>query len=171
MDIALLIWAIALTILVIFFIVWVFDLQARISRMQKQQKNLFSGEFEEEVDGDVMAAIAKLSARLNETNARTERLVAHSQQVNAVFAHTIQGMALVRYRAFQDTGGDQSFSLALVDGEGNGAVISALYGRGATRVYAKPVDGWQSPKVLSDEEAQALAEARQIVLGQSKSDN
>jgi hypothetical protein len=169
MDIALLVWAIALTILLIFFIVWVFDLQARIGRLQKQQKELFSGEFEGqgggEKDGDVMAAFAKLSTRLNETNARTERLVAHSQQVNAVFAHTIQGMALVRYRAFQDTGGDQSFSLALADGEGHGVVISALYGRGATRVYAKPVEGWQSPKALSEEEEQALSEARQMVIG------
>ncbi len=167
MDIALLIWALALTILLIFFIVWVFDLQARIGRLQKQQENLFTGFFEEgeeKKDGDVMAALAKLSARLNETNARAERLIAHSQQVNAVFAHTIQGMGLVRYRAFQDTGGDQSFSLALADGEGNGVIISALYGRGATRVYAKPVEGWQSPKTLSEEEEQALGEARQVVI-------
>jgi hypothetical protein len=72
---------------------------------------------------------------------------------------------LVRFRAFQDTGGDQSFALALADGEGNGVVISTLYGRGQTRVYAKPVQGWLSPKLLGEEEEQALAEARQIVLG------
>jgi len=77
----------------------------------------------------------------------------------------VQGVGLVRFRAFQDTGGDQSFALALADGEGNGVVVSALYGRGATRIYAKPVEGWLSPKPLSEEEEAALGEARQAVVG------
>jgi hypothetical protein len=73
---------------------------------------------------------------------------------------------LVRFRAFQDTGGDQSFALAMADGEGNGVVVSALYGRGATRIYAKPVQSWLSPKALSEEEEKALARARQVIVGQ-----
>ena len=77
----------------------------------------------------------------------------------------MQGIGLVRFRAFQDTGGDQSFSLALADGEGNGVIVSALYGRGATRIYAKPVQGWLSPKPLGEEEEQALEAARQRILG------
>ncbi|MCK4470529.1 MAG: DUF4446 family protein, partial [Anaerolineae bacterium] len=103
--------------------------------------------------------------RLSDTTARTERLVAHTQQIDATLSHTVQGVGLVRFRAFQDTGGDQSFALALADGEGNGVVISALYGRGATRIYAKPVQGWLSPRTLSEEEEQALAEARRATVG------
>ncbi|MCK4315716.1 MAG: DUF4446 family protein, partial [Anaerolineae bacterium] len=41
----------------------------------------------------------------------------------------------------------------------------ALYGRGATRIYAKPVQGWLSPRTLSEEEEQALAEARRATVG------
>jgi hypothetical protein len=52
----------------------------------------------------------------------------------------------------------------LTDGEGNGVIISALYGREATRIYAKPVQKWLSPKALTEEEARALEEARQSVL-------
>ena len=77
----------------------------------------------------------------------------------------MQGVGLVHFRAFQDTGGDQSFSLALADGEGNGAIVSALFGRGATRLYAKPIQGWLSPKALSEEEEKALAQARQVIVG------
>ena len=161
MDVALLIWAVALTILVAVGIVWVFDLQARLRRLQGRHENIFAGE----EDASLATALENLASRLSDTTARTERLVAHTQQIDATLAHTVQGVGLVRFRAFQDTGGDQSFALALADGEGNGVVISALYGRGATRIYAKPVHGWLSPRTLSEEEEQALAEARRATVG------
>jgi len=161
MEVALLIWAVALTILVIVGIVWVLDLQARLRQLQHRHENVFAGE----EDASLPAALERLATRLSETTARTERLVARTEQIDLALAHAVQGVGLVRFRAFQDTGGDQSFALALADGEGNGVVISALYGRGATRIYAKPVQGWLSPKTLSDEEKQALAQARQVVVG------
>jgi hypothetical protein len=157
-----LIWSVALTILVIVGIVWILDLQARLNRMQRKYEQLLSGE-EEDVGLEVK--VGNLAARLAEVAEHTERLAVRAGQIDAALAHVVQGIGLVRYRAYKDTGGDQSFSLALVDGEGNGAVISALYGREATRVYAKPVQGWLSPKPLSDEEKQALAVARATVVG------
>jgi hypothetical protein len=163
MDIALLIWVIALTILVIVGVVWVFDLQARLRRLQRRHERLFTGE--EEGDTNVAVALEKLASHLAKTTARTERLVARTEQIDAALAHVVQGVGLVRFRAFQDTGGDQSFSLALADGEGNGIVLSALYGRGATRIYAKPIQSWLSSKALSEEEEQALAEARRVIVG------
>jgi len=165
MDIALLIWAVALTILVVVGVVWILDLQARQNRLRHRHETLFTGETEGGEAPNVATALESLASRLAETNARTERLVAHAQQVDETLAHAVQGMGLVYFRAFQDTGGDQSFSLALTDGEGNGIIVSALYGRGATRLYAKPIQGWLSPKALSEEEEKALAQARQIIVG------
>ncbi|MDY7078549.1 MAG: DUF4446 family protein [Chloroflexota bacterium] len=165
MDVALLIWSVALTILVIVGILWVLDLQARLRQLQHRHERLFAGEGEE--DANMTVALGNLASRLSETTERTERLVARTEEINAALAHTVQGIGLVRFRAFQDTGGDQSFSLALADGEGNGVVISALYGRGATRIYAKPVQSWLSSKALSEEEENALAEARQAVVGRN----
>lgn len=157
MDSALLIWAVALTILLIVGIVWVLDLQSRLRQLQDRYKNACAVGGD---DANLGVAMDNLAARLAETNARTERLVARTEQVDAALTHTLQGVGLVRFRAFQDTGGDQSFALALTDGEGNGVVISALYGRDVTRVYAKQVKGWLSPKALSEEEEQALTEAK-----------
>ena len=162
MDVALLIWAVALTVLLIVGIVWVFDLQVRLRRLQRRRDEMF---VEGEEDASIAAALESLATRLSETNARTERLVAQTKQIDDTLAHVVQGVGLVRFRAFQDTGGDQSFALAMADGEGNGVVVSALYGRGKTRVYAKPVQGWLSPKPLGEEEEQALAEARKTVVG------
>lgn len=168
MDIALLMWSVALTILVIVGIVWVLDLQARLRRLQNRYDKLFAGEVEDETN--LAVALGNLATRLSDTTARTERLVARTEQIDAALAHAVQGVGLVRFRAFQDTGGDQSFSLALADGEGNGVVISALSGRDATRIYAKPVQGWLSSKPLGEEEEQALAEARRSVVGQDGHD-
>jgi hypothetical protein len=162
MEIALLIWAVALTILVVVGVVWVLDLQARLRRVQSRYENLLS---HGDDDASLPAALENLAARVSETTARTERLVTRAEQIDATLVHTVQGLGLVRFRAFQDTGGDQSFALALVDGEGNGAVVSALYGRGGTRLFAKPVQGWLSPKGLGEEEEKALAQARQVVIG------
>ncbi len=163
MDVTLLIWVVALTILVIVGVVWVLDMQSRMRRLQQHSEALFAGDGED--DANLAIALKAVASRLTETNARTERLVSHAQQVDETLAHTVQGVGLVRFRAFQDTGGDQSFSLALADGEGNGVIVSALYGRGATRIYAKPVQGWLSPKPLGEEEEQALEAARQRILG------
>ena len=136
--------------------------ETRLRRLQNRYDELFSGEVEE--GANLTVALGNLASRLAETTARTERLVARTEQIDATLAHTVQGVGLVRFRAFQDTGGDQSFSLALTDGEGNGVVISALYGRGATRIYAKPIQSWLSSKPLGEEEERALTEARQAIV-------
>lgn len=72
----------------------------------------------------------------------------------------IQKIGLLRFNPFKDTGGDQSFILAFVDGNNTGVVISGLYSRSGTRWYAKRVvDGKGTEHELSDEEKKALKEA------------
>jgi hypothetical protein len=163
MDVLLIVWFIALTILITLGVVWILDLQRRLRWAEQSREQMLVGA---DGNGSLAGAVETLASRLADTNARTERLVAHAKQVDETLAHTVQGIGLVRFRAFQDTGGDQSFALALTDGEGNGMVLSALYGRGETRVYAKPVQGWLSPKPLGEEEQEALAEARKVIVGE-----
>lgn len=72
----------------------------------------------------------------------------------------IQKIGLLRFNPFKDTGGDQSFILAFVDGNNTGVVVSGLYSRSGTRWYAKRVvDGKGTEHELSDEEKKALKEA------------
>jgi len=72
----------------------------------------------------------------------------------------VQRLAIVRFNPFRDTGGDQSFAIALADGQGNGVILSSLHARDMTRVYAKPLEKWQSAYTLTDEEKQAIGLAR-----------
>lgn len=75
----------------------------------------------------------------------------------------IQKIGLLRFNPFKDTGGDQSFILALLDAENTGVVISGLYSRSGTRWYAKRVaQGKGVEHGLSDEEAKAVKEAKQL---------
>ncbi len=70
----------------------------------------------------------------------------------------IQKVNLVRYNPYQDTGGDQSFSVAFLDKENSGFVITSLHTRSGTRVFAKPVMKGKSGKYkFSKEEQEAVS--------------
>lgn len=68
-------------------------------------------------------------------------------------------LGLVRFDAFEDVGGSQSFALALYDDNGDGAVLNSLIGRTDCRVYCKPLVGGRSDRDLSQEERRAIEEA------------
>ncbi|GAC1657194.1 MAG: hypothetical protein NVS9B1_14360 [Candidatus Dormibacteraceae bacterium] len=78
----------------------------------------------------------------------------------APVAAALQAVGLVRFRAYNDVGGDHSFALALVDAAGTGVVILSLYHRERCRVYAKPLRHWTAPIALTDEERLAVERAR-----------
>lgn len=70
-------------------------------------------------------------------------------------------LGLVKYDAFDDVGGSQSFALALYDDRGNGALVTSLVGRSDCRVYCKPLLGGRSERSISQEEQRAIQEAVQ----------
>ncbi|MGH2476204.1 MAG: DUF4446 family protein, partial [Candidatus Limnocylindrales bacterium] len=70
-----------------------------------------------------------------------------------------QRVGLVRFNPFEDTGGNQSFALALLDSDGNGWVLSSLHARSGTRVYAKVITGGRAEGALSEEESAAVKQA------------
>lgn len=71
----------------------------------------------------------------------------------------IQKVGIVRYSAFQDTGSDLSFSLALLDEKNNGVVMNGIYSREMSNIYAKPVKDGKSQYTLSEEEQEAIKRA------------
>jgi hypothetical protein len=66
---------------------------------------------------------------------------------------------VLRYNPFDNVGGDQSFSIALLDANNNGFVITSLYAREGTRVFAKPIKNGESEFPLSEEEKEAINRA------------
>lgn len=72
----------------------------------------------------------------------------------------IQKVGVVRFNPFKETGGDHSFSLALLDGKDTGVVLTCLHTRERTRVYMKVIQKGKSGHELSEEEKKALKEAQ-----------
>lgn len=73
---------------------------------------------------------------------------------------SLRHLAVVRYDAFGDMGGHLSWSVALLDDEGDGVLLTAIHGRADTRTYAKNVQHWTSAQQLSPEESEAVSLAR-----------
>jgi hypothetical protein len=67
-----------------------------------------------------------------------------------------QKIGLVRFNPFEDTGGNQSFALALLDANDDGIIVSSLHARSGTRIYAKSLSAGRSDSALSEEESEAL---------------
>ena len=74
--------------------------------------------------------------------------------------HALRDVAIVRYDALQEMSGQLSFSLALLNAQGDGVVLSSINGRAETRTYAKPVRAGKGVQELSPEEAQAVHSAQ-----------
>jgi hypothetical protein len=73
--------------------------------------------------------------------------------------HMVQRVGIVRFNPFEETGGNQSFVLALLDGDANGVLITSLHARAGTRVYLRTVIGGECDVALSAEESEALRQA------------
>lgn len=71
----------------------------------------------------------------------------------------ISRIGLIRFDAFEDAGGAQSFALAMVDDDGDGIVLTSLHSRPTTRVYVKAIRRGVADAPLSNEEARALQDA------------
>ncbi len=84
-------------------------------------------------------------------------LVTRCDRIEKEERYHIQKIGLLRFNPFKDTGGDQSFILAMVDAYDTGVVITALYSRSGTRWYTKKVvKGRGTEHELSEEEKKAL---------------
>ncbi len=72
----------------------------------------------------------------------------------------VQRVGFLRYNPYDETGGDQSFTIAILDYKGNGFVLTSLHARSGTRVFAKPIfDGKSEKYKLSKEEDEVLKKA------------
>ena len=72
----------------------------------------------------------------------------------------IQKLGIVRFNPFKEIGGNQSFSIALLDGNDDGIVITSLYTKEGNRVYGKPIKNGKSEYLLSEDEKEAIEYAK-----------
>ena len=146
---------VALVAAVVLLGVWVAWLQRSEAVLRRRLRRVLpqgeSGGIDEILDRQ-LKSVESLSERVDALNKLHHELEHLSQR-------TLQKVAVIRYNPFSDTGGDQSFAIALLDSLGNGVVVSSLHSRTDTRVFAKPVQSGRSKFQLSDEEQDAIRKA------------
>ncbi len=142
---------VALAVLVAALAIVVVVLVRRVGRLQRRIDDVTRGE-----DGTLADVLATHLDRVADVGRRQDLLERRAAGLEAMGRRTVQGIGFVRFNTFEDTGGNQSFTVAALDPEGNGVVLTSLHARNGTRVYAKSVARGAAEGALSAEEAEAL---------------
>jgi len=109
---------------------------------------------------DLEKVLEKIAQQVEVDSQSLDKLEKFTRQLAEDGRFHLQKVGLVRYNPFNETGGDQSFAVALLNEEGDGVVISSLHARDLTRIYGKPVKaGKAGAYEFSEEEKQAVGKA------------
>jgi uncharacterized protein DUF4446 len=132
---------------------WVFFLAFRLRRRGRRGAGVDAS------NPDLESAVESAFRRLDELSRRLDGVAGRLPVVEDQGKRAVQHVGVVRFNPFEDTGGNQSFALALLDSQGDGVVMSSLHSRQSTRIYLKPIVNGRSETALSDEETEALRKA------------
>jgi hypothetical protein len=134
---------------------WLLVPQRSESRLRSRLRRILSDNGSTGLD----EVLAGQTTRIEQLATRVDALTALQRELETSTGRSLQKVGVVRFNPFQDSGGDQSFAIALLDQRGSGVVVSSLHGRAETRIFAKQVTNGRSTHSLSDEEQQAIREA------------
>jgi hypothetical protein len=146
---------IGLAVVVIILLIIVLVLLKSINSLEKRYRRFMRGVNNKNIEDLVIGYLDKI----DDVKKNSEELKNVYSDLDARIRGCIQKTAILRYRAFEDVGSDLSFSLALLDSNNSGSIITGIYGRNESTTYAKPIDKGISRYDLSEEEQQVLDEA------------
>jgi len=126
----------------------------RVKRVRDAQRSLLGGGRRDLVDFAV-----GLQGRVDDLHRAVDEVAASLARVDRRVDGTVTNTAIVRYDAYEDTGGHQSASLALLDAARTGLVLTAIQGRDYARIYMKELDRGRASVALSPEEQEAVERA------------
>jgi len=135
------------------FFLWLLVLSIFIFQTIRHYRRLTKGIEKKDLKYLLEEILRRIEAREEEV----KHLMKTSEGLRKNALKHIQKVGFMRYNPFKDTGGDQSFVLALLDADDNGLVLSSFHGREGTRIYAKRVKGGKGDNfALSEEEEKVI---------------
>ena len=141
--------AVAVVTLLLVALLW-----RRLSRVQAAQTAVLGSG-----SGDLLDFAVSLQARIDDLHRAVDEVATGLSRVDRRVDGSITNTAVVRYDAYEGTGGQQSASLALLDATRTGTVVTAIQGRDYARIYVKDLDRGRSSVALSPEEQEAVDRA------------
>jgi len=135
--------------LVLAWVAWV-----KVRRVREAQKLLLAGGRKDIVDFAV-----SLQGRIDDLHGGVDEVAAGLARIDRRVDGSLVNTSIVRYDAYEDTGGHQSASVAMLDAARTGIVITAIQGRDYARIYMKELDQGRASVALSPEEQEAVDRA------------
>jgi Protein of unknown function (DUF4446) len=108
---------------------------------------------------DLVDFAVSLQGRIDDLHRAVDEVAAALVRVDRRVDLSVTNVSIVRYDAYEDTGGHQSASLAVLDSARSGVVVTAIQGRDYARIYMKELDRGRAAVALSPEEAEAVERA------------
>lgn len=137
--------------------IWLWRTYQSMRRLQLHFEDVLSG-----VSGEnSIQMLTEYLGTVRSTANTVSRIQEEHRRIADLMPTIVRHVGLVRFSPFHDTGGDQSFALAVLDGRGDGVVITGLHSRHDSRLYAKPIAGGESDYSLTPEEREAMSRAMQ----------
>lgn len=144
-------------IVAIFFGLSTLYFAIRLHRLERIYKKMMQGADGETIESMMMERIQDIET----LKQNVAELGKECERIDEAGKKHVQQVGMVRFNAFDNTGSDLSFSVALMDAANTGFVLSGIYGREESRVYAKPLAKGESTYTLTKEEKQAIDKAMQ----------
>ena len=126
----------------------------RVRRVREAQRVLIGGGRR-----DLVEFAVSLQGRIDDLHRAVDEVAAGLASVDRRVDVTVANTSIVRYDAYEDTGGHQSASLALLDAARSGVVVTAIQGRDYARIYMKELERGRASVALSPEEQEAVDRA------------
>ena len=144
-----------MTLLILLALVVFVSINYRLAKLNQRYRKMMQG-----MDGvNLEELLLKHIAEVRQTTDKVNHLTEDTQYLSMVVRNCVQNVGIIRFNAFEDTGSDLSYAVALLDNKKNGVIFSGLFGRNESRTYAKPILNGESTYLLSDEEKAALSKA------------
>lgn len=144
-----------LSVLSLILLICIVLLTRKLGRLNRRR----SARLEEGRIGDIVDCLTDQSSALSSLQTQIEEIQNRQSEHGKALVRCLSNIGIVRFNAFDDVGGEQSFAVVLLDTDKNGVAFSSLYGRQDSRIYAKAIFNGQGERPLSDEETQALSNA------------
>ena len=142
-------------LLILILLILVVYTMVRLSSMRARYREMMRGSQSDDLEGMLLqhiSAVEKVAA----TNAR---ILEENELIRQFLRKTLVRTAMVRFRAFEDMGGDLSYAVAMLDANNDGVIFSSIFARADSRSYIKPIKNGSSEYSLTDEEKGVLREA------------
>lgn len=145
--------AMALIILLLFILIMI--LFRSVNKVEDRYRKLMRGVSNKNLEELITTQLGNI----DKANNVSEEALKRCEDLREKIKGCVQKVAIMRYQAFENVGSDLSFSIAILDENNDGIMLTGIYGRQESTTYAKPIDKGISRYDLSEEEISVINEA------------